>query len=157
MDAGAPRTGWDAVAPVFTGAETCGQCHAAGGTKADLPFDTYEHVLPLTRPDAGMAWPDLTITAHNHAFGFSVAALLLGVLVTCTGLRPRLQGLVVLSLFVGPALDIGGWFLTRALGAPWHLVVLAGGGLFGLASAVACLAVLWDATLGRRRLAGGGS
>ncbi|MFM8387516.1 MAG: hypothetical protein ACKOCB_11960 [Planctomycetia bacterium] len=156
VDAGAPAAGWDAVAPVFTGAETCGQCHAAGGTKGDLPFDTYEHVLAVAQPDTGMAWGDLTVTAHNHAFGFSVAALLLGLLVSATGLRPRWQVLVIVALFLGPVLDVGAWFLTRWLGSPWHLVVMAGGGLFAAASAAACLAVLWDATLGRRRLARGG-
>ncbi len=149
VDAGAPRAGWDALAPIFTGAETCGQCHASGGLKQDLPFDTYEHVLPVTEPDQGIAWGTLFVTAHNHCFGFAVAALLLSLLLTFTGLKGRLRVLLILAAFVGPAIDVGCWFLTKLYGAPFHLGVMLGGALFGGAIAAMALVVLWEAVLAK--------
>lgn len=155
VDRGAPREAWDTFAPIFTGAETCGQCHAPGGLKANLPLDTYEHVLPVTAPDTGIAWGELTVTAHNHFFSFAVAALLLSLLLSFTGLAARLQVALVLAAFAGPALDVGCWFLTKWYGAPFHLGVMLGGALFGGAMALMAAVILWEATLGARRLAGG--
>lgn len=149
VEAGAPRTGWDALAPVFTGAETCGQCHASGGLKQDLPFDTYEHVLPVTEPDRGIAWGTLFVTSHNHFFAFAVAALLLSLLLTFTGLRSLPRVLLILAAFGGPLIDVGCWFLTKLYGAPFHLGVMLGGALFGIAIAAMAAVVLWEAVLAR--------
>lgn len=167
VDAGAPRSAadaptpppdplvlWDDVAPVFTGHETCGQCHAAGGVKADLPLDTYERVRAQAAPDRGLPWGTLMISAHNHLFAFAVAALLLGTLLCFTGLRglPRLA--LIGMAFAGPVLDVAGWLLTKTCGAPFHLLVLAGGGMFGAAVGGMALVVAWESFLARPGAAG---
>jgi hypothetical protein len=168
VDAGAPRSGWPSVEPLFTGPETCGQCHAPGGQKQDLPFDTYEHVLVVTGPDTGMTWSALLITAHNHLFAFTVAALLLGLAFCHASLSyvpARLRGPVrvgaIVAAFVGPLLDVGSWLLTKQFGAPWQFGVIAGGGLFGGAVGFMAVVVLGEAVLARRaagrREAGGGA
>lgn len=151
VDQGAPKDGWDALAPTFTGAETCGQCHAPGGLKQDLPLDTYEHVLPVTEPDRGMPMGQLFISAHNHFFAFAIAALLLSLLLTFTALKPLYKTLLILAAFGGPVLDVGGWFLTKAFGAPFHLLVMAGGGMFGGALATMAAVLAWEAFLARRK------
>ncbi len=151
VDAGAPREGWEALAPVFTGVETCGQCHAPGGPKQDLPLDTYEHVLPVTRPDRGMPLSQLLISAHNHFFVFAVAALLLTGLLTFTGLTGLPRVLLILGAFGGPVLDVGGWFLTKAFGSPFHWLVMAGGGLFAGCLTGSALVILWEAAWARPR------
>lgn len=159
VDAGAPRDaqgpggeprGWDAVAPVFTGTEiTCGQCHSPGGSMERLSLDSFEKVSALAAPDRGIATSELFISAHNHFFVFAVAALLLSTLLTFTGLAglPRLA--LILGAFAGPVLDIGGWFLTKAWGAPFHWLILAGGGMFGGSIATMAAVVLWESTLAK--------
>lgn len=147
--AGAPQDGWEAVRPVFTGDQTCGQCHVDGGQKQDLPLDTYERVKPLTEPDRGIAWGTLTVTAHNHLFAFAVAALLLSLLLTCTGLTGLPRVALILGAFGGPVLDVAGWFLTKAQGEPWHYLVLLGGGTFGGSIALMATVIAWEALLAR--------
>lgn len=162
VDAGAPRpaagtppVGWDDVAPIFTGHETCGQCHVAGGVRADLPLDTYERVQAVAAPDMGVPWGALLISAHNHFFVFAVAALLLSLLLTFTGLGGLPRTLLILAAFGGPVLDVGGWLLTKQLGAPFHWLVMAGGGMFGGALATMALVIAWEAFLARPAERGG--
>jgi hypothetical protein len=155
VDAGAPESGWAAVAPIFTGPETCGSCHASGGRKEDLPFETLEGVRVVARQDDGMPWAALLTSAHNHVFAFAVAGLLLGLGMAGTGVRRGLQALLVLGAFGGAAIDVGCWVLTKAAGSPFHLGVVLGGALFG-GSALAMAAALLDEAMlggaGARRL-----
>ena len=148
VEAGAPESGWQAVAPIFTAIESCGACHVAGGEKRDLVFSTYADVRPMTTYGAPTPLGPLLITAHNHLFGFSVLALLLSVGVCCTRVRGLLRGILILGASGGAALDIAGWFLTRQWGSPFHLLVMSGGGLFGLSTTIRALAILRDALAG---------
>ncbi|MDA1194666.1 MAG: hypothetical protein O2894_05730 [Planctomycetota bacterium] len=152
--AGAPESGWQSVAPIFTGMGMCGDCHAAGGPKADLPLTTYAHVFPLAQPGGRYPLGPLLISAHNHLFGFAVLALLLSVGVGFTRAPARLRALLILAASGGAALDIAGWFLTRAWGAPFQFMVMLGGGLFGISSVLMALAILHEAALGGRSSAG---
>ena len=148
VDRGAPESEWDTVSPIFTGEETCGQCHTVGGSADFLPFDTYAQVLPAAKVDAGMPLSKLLISAHNHMFGFAVMALLLSVLLCASRVGGTLRTLLILAAFAGPLIDIGAWFLTRAFGAPFHWLVMAGGGMFGAATTLMALIVLRDALRG---------
>jgi hypothetical protein len=139
---GAPESGWPALEGIFRGDTTCGQCHVPGGKKEDLPFETYEQVLPLTRPDEGMAAAPLLVSAHNHLFAFSVLALILSVAVGFSPALGRARALLVLGAFLGCGLDIASWFLTKAIGSPFHFGVILGGALFGLATTGMGLLVL---------------
>lgn len=147
--AGAPEDGFAALKPILTGMGLCGDCHVAGGIKEDLSFETYAAVQPLTKPGGKYPLSTLLISAHNHLFGFAVLALLLSVGVCFTGLHNRLRMLLILGASGGAALDIAGWFLTRTWGSPFHLMVVSGGGLFGLCTTAMALAVLHEAILGR--------
>jgi hypothetical protein len=106
-------------------------------------------VRVFAEPDAGMPWGLLFVSAHNHFFSFGVAALLLSVLLTFTGLTGLPRVLLILAAFGGPVIDVGCWFLTKMHGAPWHFGVMLGGGLFGGAIATMALVVLWEAFLAR--------
>ena len=149
LDEGATREGFGAVEEIFLDPVWCASCHGPDGEKADLPFTSYADVAPLAS-DGRMPLAPLLISAHNHAFGFAIAALLISVLLVMTGVPRALQGLLVLALFVGPMLDIGGWFLTRSLGAPFHWMVMAGGGMFGSAALLAVLLILRESCCGKR-------
>ncbi len=148
VEAGAPESGWEGLAPIFTAVEACGACHAPGGEKADLPLTTHAEVLPTTRYGAPTPLGPLLISAHNHLFGFAVLALLLSVGLCFTRVEGLLRGLLILGASGGAALDIAGWFLTRQWGSPFHLLVVTGGGLFGLTTTVMGLAILRDALAG---------
>jgi hypothetical protein len=161
VEGGATREGYAAVAPVLEGEMTCGLCHStkpdAEGNRrarADLPFESYEQVLAAAQPDRGMAWHELSTTSHNHLFGFLVGALLVGGAFTATRWRGPVVPLLVLLAFGGALVDVAGWWLTKRHGAPFHLLVMAGGGAWGAsicAMAVLTLDEVWlRSALGRR-------
>ena len=80
--------------------------------------------------------------------GRGIAAVLLSVGLCFTRVRGRLRGLLILAASGGAALDVGSWFLTRQWGEPFHLLVMAGGGLFGVSTGIMALAILRDALAG---------
>jgi hypothetical protein len=143
-EAGAPASEWPEVAPIFQGeAETpdapaCGTCHldrsAEGGhprTERSPPFDTYEDVKAALRPDTGMSLHDLATSSHNHMMGFAVVSFLVSIVFSFTRWRGAWVAVPIVAAFVGPAVDVGSWWLTRAHGAPFQWGVIAGGALFG--------------------------
>ena len=90
----------------------------------------------------------LLLSAHNHLFGFSVLALLLALGLCLTRLASPLRGALIVAAFGGAAIDIAGWFITRTWGSPFHWMILIGGGLFGLSTALMALLILRDAVAG---------
>ena len=155
--AGAPREGWPAVAPIFQGAQTCGQCHTkkpddqgAPRAKADLPFDTYEGVVAAARIDSGMSIHELLTSAHNHAFGFATLALLVSWIFTASAWRGRMVPILVLLAFGGALVDIACWFLTKYVGSPFQHGVMLGGGAFGGSVTAMTLLSLDELLLGGR-------
>jgi hypothetical protein len=148
VDRGAPRDEWGTVAPIFEGEDQCAQCHAPGKPKADLPYDSYEHVLVVTHPDTGMPTPDLLVSVHNHAFGFTVLALLLSLGLAFSPGLGKIRSPFVVGAFAGAALDVGCWLLTKAFGAPFQYGVILGGGLFGATTFAMGLLVLDEVLCG---------
>jgi hypothetical protein len=137
--AGAPREGFTAVATILSNEDHCAFCHSTrpmegGGTraKADLPFDTYEQALEVTKKGEGMPLGLLAESSHNHAFAFAVAALLVSMVFSFTRWRGPIVPLLISSAFVGAAIDIASWWLTRSHGSPWQWGVIGGGALFGV-------------------------
>lgn len=149
-EAGAPREGWEPVRQILHAQGICLQCHGFGKQKADVPLETYEEVAAVAQPGRGMSWGSLLVSAHNHLFAFAVAALLLGILTAFTGLRTAPAATLVGGAFVGAMLDVGGWFLTTAYGAPWQNLVVLGGASFGLATTLMALFVLDEVLFGGR-------
>lgn len=149
VEAGAPEKAWPELESIFSGDSTCGGCHSTKDetrTKRDLPFERYDQVAPFAAPDEGMSLTDLSTSSHNHMFGFAVVALLVSAVFTATRWRGPLVPLLVACAFLGALLDIGSWWLTKAFGSPFHLLVVAGGAAFGagvLAMVVLSLDELW--------------
>ena len=146
VEAGMPRERWVEVMPIFTATSTCAACRAPGAQRADLPFDTYEHVVAAAGPDTGMTLDELTTSSHNHLMGFAVAGLLVGLLFSASRWRGPIVSLLSAGVFVGAAIDVASWWLTHWKGSPFHYGVLLGGGLFGAsltAMAVLSLDELW--------------
>lgn len=145
VDEGAPESEWEAISMIVASPDRCAACHAPGELMETMPFQTYEEILPYAQAGEGMPLGRLLISAHNHLFGFAVLALLLALLFCATRLGGRLRIPILVAAFLGPALDIGGWFLTRSVGAPFQYMVMAGGALFGIATTLMALAVLAEA------------
>jgi hypothetical protein len=150
VDAGAPRATWPSLAPIFTSPAHCGGCHTPRGIKRDLPLTTYEEVVVVTEPGGKFPLGSLLISAHNHLFAFAALALLLSVLLCTTRLGAPWRPVLILGASAGAALDVSGWFLTRSWGSPWHVQVILGGALFGIATTLMALVVLFDALFPRR-------
>ena len=153
--AGAPESDWPTVQPILADFELCGSCHVEGGEKQDLPFTTYQQVLPVAQVGRLKPIAPLLISAHNHLFGFAVLALLLSLLLCMSRIEGTLRILLILAASGGGALDIASWFLTRAWGSPFHWLIMMGGGLFGLATTLMALLVLRDVLAGLRSGASG--
>ena len=94
------------------------------------------------REGGGIPLATLLTSAHNHAFGFGILALLFGLGCTFTGLPAWLRVALPSLAFLGAALDLAGWFLTRSHGAPFPALVILGGALFGAALGLMALAIL---------------
>jgi hypothetical protein len=155
VEAGATREGYARVETIFTSIESCGACHTAGGERHDLPFDDYDGVLAVATTGGGMPLPRLLISAHNHLFAFAVLGLLMGLGLSLSRLGGLPRLLLIGGLVLGPLLDISAWFLTRSFGSPFHLLVVAGGGLFGLSVTASALIVLRDVARPRKAAGGG--
>ena len=161
VEAGAPRDQWSKVSEVFASrhGHGCVECHstADGGTRtrADLPLETYEQVLPFTTVDRGMDRATLALTSHNHLMGFAVSSLLVSLIFACTRWRKGLVSALVLAAFIGPAIDVSSWWLTNVYGHPFQYGVIAGGGLYGIALLTMSVLALDELLLGSqlRRLA----
>lgn len=151
VTAGAPESGWDDVKAIFTDAERCAQCHSPGGLQEGTPLMTYADVLPFAKQDTGMSKGALLISAHNHLFAFGVLALILSLFMAHTRWPMWMRVPLILGAFAGPLMDVGGWLMTSAYGAPWHYVVWLGGALFGACTGGMAVLVLADAVRFRVR------
>lgn len=152
VEHGAHEHNWSEVKPIFHAQDGCIQCHTPTGEASHVSFETYEGVLSVASLDGGMPLGKLTITAHNHAFGFAVLALLLSVLLCFSQVTGPFRYALIAAAFAGPLLDISGWFLTRSLGTPFQYQVMLGGALFGGSTGLMALLVLKDVTIGARSL-----
>lgn len=156
VEAGAPRDRWSTVSEVFASSHGhgCVECHstADGGTRtrADLPLETYEQVRPFTEADRGMSRSALALTSHNHLMGFAVSSLLVSLIFACSAWRRGLIVALVLTAFIGSAIDVSSWWLTHAYGHPFQHGVIAGGGLYGFALLTMSVLALDELWLGSR-------
>ncbi len=76
--------------------------------------------------------PLLIQTSHTHLFGQTLIAGLLGLIFLFSSLGEWPKAVILSLPFVGTLIDIGGMWLTRFVGGPFAVLVLAGGGLFAL-------------------------
>lgn len=151
IERGATDAEWPTVAPVFGKCQACHSSTAEGtGTRPDLPFERREQVLPFTQGDDGMAFSDLATTSHNHLFGFLVGSLLVSVIFGLTRWRGPIVPVLVVAAPLAALLDVGAWWATKWWGSPFHLVVFAGGAVFGLALMGMAVLALDELALGGR-------
>ncbi|MFN3477338.1 MAG: hypothetical protein ACK4Z6_07290 [Candidatus Methylomirabilales bacterium] len=76
--------------------------------------------------------PLLIQTSHTHLGSMTLIAGLLGLIFLFSSLGEWKKAVILSLPFVGTLLDIGGMWLTRFIWQPFAVLVLLGGGLFGL-------------------------
>ena len=146
IEAGAPEQAWTPVSKIIMHEDRCLQCHVKEGAAEHLIFDSYASVADVAiAKRVPMPLGKLFVTAHNHLFAFLVAAFLLSLLLALCPIPTWARTVLVGGAFLGALVDVAGWFLTRAEGAPWHHLVMAGGGAFGACTTAMALVVLWHA------------
>lgn len=76
--------------------------------------------------------PLLIQTSHTHLFGQTLIAGLLGMIFLFSRVGEGIKTAIIALPFVGTLLDIGAMWLTRFVTPGLSVLVIAGGGLFGL-------------------------
>ncbi len=141
-----------ALAPAELLDQHCLSCHArtaeqGAGIGASVPLDYWDDVkkLAFSRDLEPTALEILIVSTHTHALSLAVVVLAIMGLVHCTRFSRSLCGWISMAGGLGLAMDIGGWWLTRAYGGAFVLVI-AGGALLTahiVLGSLLTLAELW--------------
>jgi hypothetical protein len=138
------------AAPAEIMAARCLACHSRQATLADdvgqrIPLDYWDDVKRvafsrrINPVDVGI----LTTSTHTHALGLATLSLVAAGLVLATAWPRRLVHVLIALMGVALAADLGGPWLARSwAGAIW--IIVAGGGVYGVAVALTLLLVLVD-------------
>jgi len=153
--AGSPESGWAEVAKIFTHPKLCANCHAPGKEMEKTPLVTHAAVKRFTHLDTGLSEGRLTRLSHSHLAGFALLAVVASLIFGFSRYRPIVFVPLLLMVFLGPMLDVTGWWLTKRLGMPWPYMIMGGGALFGvglMAMVALTLDELWLRSLFGRTL-----
>lgn len=144
--AGAPESSWPEVREIFTHPKLCASCHAPGKDMERTPLLTFEQVKRFTKMDTGVSESRLAKLSHSHLAGFALLAIMTSLIFGATRYRWPIVVPLFLMVFLGPMLDVTGWWLTKYHGMPWPYLIMIGGALFGvglMAMVVLALDELW--------------
>lgn len=138
---GAPEATYPILKPIFDA--NCVACHSAASGMPIPHLDTYEGVREVARTDQGPTITQLARVSHIHLFGLSIFFMLTGSIFALSRLTPWLRVSIVVLPYVTIIADIGSWWLTHYF-AIFGIVVVAGGGLMGLALGLQLIISLWE-------------
>ncbi len=112
----------------------CMACH--DGSNPHLPnLNGYDNVQKVTERDTGTGVFTLVRVSHIHLFGLTFIFFLVGTIFSHAYVRPVwFKCAVMATPFVAIVADVSSWYFTK-LYHPFAWVVMAGGGLMGLAFA----------------------
>jgi hypothetical protein len=140
-------------APAEILAAHCVQCHSRSSddkAAAKLPLEYYDEVakLSISREVEPMDEAILLATTHTHAIALGTTSLVLVMLLLLTRWGALAGGIAALSS-LGLFVDLAGWWLARD-SAAFIPMILGGGALFGLTTALLLVLVLLDLWLPAR-------
>jgi hypothetical protein len=133
--------------------KNCVSCHRKGAYEPSLT--SFKEVSKLTEVGRGMDVVQLARTTHVHLLAIPLLLYILGAFFVRTRFSEGLKSVVVVVPFLGVALDISHWWLTRQ--NPSHAIgVVIGGMLMSLGFGLMWLMTLYDvyAPLGKGTSAG---
>lgn len=144
------------AAPAEIIAQQCLQCHARQATEGDgigetMPLEYWDDVagLAFSRNIDPTSVEILTVSTHTHALGIGAVVAVASLLIFLTSWPKRVCGLLVCAAGLGLLLDVGGQWLAR-LHPVFVYGIVAGGILFGIATVILLLAVIFDLWLPAR-------
>lgn len=112
----------------------CMACHD-GSNPHLVNLNGYDNLKKVTERDTGTGIFTLVRVSHIHLFGLTFVFFIMGSIFSHAYVRPVWFKCAVVALpFVALVLDVGSWYFTK-LYHPFALVVMAGGGVMGLAFA----------------------
>ena len=133
VQAGGDRAGFEKeIKPTLD--KRCMTCH--DGSNPHLPnLNGYDNVKKVTEQDTGTGIFTLVRVSHIHLFGLTFVFFIMGSIFSHAYMRPIWLKCAVVALpFVALVMDVSSWYFTK-LYHPFAFVVMAGGGLMGLAFA----------------------
>lgn len=145
------------MAPNELIAKNCLSCHSAKSADAgpiarSIPLDRRDDVLRLALPKnlTPVSTEILVTSTHTHALSLGTLAVVTMALVLATSWPRRLVGVAAMLIGGGLLVDLGGQWAARQYAWGVYLLI-AGGSVYGGASAISLLAVLADLCATRRR------
>ncbi|PIE24612.1 MAG: hypothetical protein CSA62_01930 [Planctomycetota bacterium] len=134
-------------APAEILSANCVQCHSRSSNNpaaGKRPLEYYDEVakLSISRDIAPMDQAILLATTHTHAIALGTTSLVLVLLLLLTRWG-ALAGTIAALSSLGLTADLAGWWLARD-SAAFIPIILGGGGLFGLMTALLLVLIVLD-------------
>jgi hypothetical protein len=112
--------------------DNCVMCHSADSGLPIPHFDSYEHVLELTKTDTGATIPALVRVSHIHLFGIAFILFLVGRIFVLCEMPVWLKRVMVGIPFLFLLGDIVSWFIAKLIPG-FAYIIIANGALMGIA------------------------
>jgi hypothetical protein len=136
IHSGADKGGYDQqIVPIVE--KSCLSCH--GGSNPHLArLDGYDNFKKVVERDTGTDLFTLVRVSHIHLFGLTFIFFLMGLIFSHAFVRPVwLKCLIVGTPFIGIAVDVSSWYVTKFFSAFAWGVMLSG------AIMALCFTIMW--------------
>ena len=154
-DALPPGASEEALTPADVLDERCARCHGSSATDVnaykELSLERWPDVrrVAYSKKLDPVSTEILAQSTHAHALSIPVFTLLACACFLATGFSQRLRHGICALAFLGLFVDFGAMWLARSW-EPACALIVAGGGLYGLALGIAVLGSLASMWFGRR-------
>ncbi|MDQ6950680.1 MAG: hypothetical protein Q9M26_03345 [Mariprofundales bacterium] len=121
----------------------CIVCHSAASGLPVPHFDSYAHVVALTKTDTGATIPTLVRVSHIHLFGIAFILFFVGRIFILCELPVWFKRVTVAVPFFFLLFDIASWYITKIY-PEFAYVVIANGALMGISLAMQIFVSLYQ-------------
>ncbi|MDX8408426.1 MAG: hypothetical protein R8J84_00065 [Mariprofundales bacterium] len=121
----------------------CVMCHSAESGLPVPHFDSYQHVVALTKTDTGATIPTLVRVSHIHLFGIAFILFFIGRVFILCEMPVWFKRVTVAIPFLFLLLDILSWFITKVYPG-FAYVVVVNGALMGFSIGMQILVSLYQ-------------
>jgi hypothetical protein len=147
LAAGATEEGFSAIKPIFD--VSCSTCHSAEARVAEVVTVDYSDLEGLLAQDKGKSASRLVSLSHTHILATAPVLFILVLIFAFTSFSETLKTIVMGFGFLALFLDIGSWWLAKAV--PWGAgFVILGGASLGISFAVLAVLPLYDMWLKKK-------
>jgi len=133
IKAGGKESSFDSIQPIIS--TSCASCHSAEVATAGIVLASYKDISPLLASDSGKSVSRLIGLSHTHVNALLSLMFCLSVVFSFTRYSNKIKGVVMVFAFASFVIDVGSWWVAKAVAAAAPLVIV-GGMCLGLAYAV---------------------